>query len=299
MPAVSVIIPTYNCYSLLIGAINSVFKQSFRDYEIIVIDDGSTDNSQAIIEKKFSDKDNLKYIYQKNSGRSVARNKGISLATSKYVAFLDADDIFLPEKLLIQYNFMEQSRCPMSYTLANIVTYTNQQIYPIEYRQTYSFSGHLYPDILYIRGCIIMTPCVMIRKSTLEIVGGFDEKMHICEDLDLWRRVARYNEIIQIPHPLTEVRFRPDDLSTVNEKYCSRLFFIENAVADDPDLIPIKPPLLAEAYWSYGCSFYRHGARIKAWICFTNCALTDVVKFLRLSLSQCKQRINKIFRAKS
>ena len=103
---VSVIIPTYNNFSFIRRAINSVFNQTWKDFEIIVVDDGSTDRTRNIIQEF---ENNIVYLKQENKGPASARNRGLKIAKGKYVVFLDADDEFLPDKLSYQGNFLEEN----------------------------------------------------------------------------------------------------------------------------------------------------------------------------------------------
>src|SRR4030042_4827818 len=105
MPKVSVIIPTYNRGNLVLESIQSVFAQTFSDYEIIVIDDGSTDNTREVLHPYLS---KLTYIYEKNSGQSFARNIGILASKGEYIAFLDSDDLWEPEKLETQVKLLDK-----------------------------------------------------------------------------------------------------------------------------------------------------------------------------------------------
>ncbi len=109
MPKVSVIIPTYNCAHYLADALESVFQQTFSDYEVIVVDDGSPDNTKEVVERFITRyPSRLKYIYQPHQERSVARNNGIQAASGEYIAFLDADDQWLPHKLSIQVPILDE-----------------------------------------------------------------------------------------------------------------------------------------------------------------------------------------------
>ena len=105
MPKVSVIIPTYNRSKYVTKAIDSVLAQTYRDFEIIVVDDGSTDNTKEVL-KPYTDR--IKYLYQENTGVSAARNAGIRAAGGQWIAFLDSDDEWLPEKLSIQMDYLSR-----------------------------------------------------------------------------------------------------------------------------------------------------------------------------------------------
>jgi glycosyltransferase involved in cell wall biosynthesis len=199
MPTVSIIIPTYNRAILVKESIQSVLEQTYTDYEIIVVDDGSTDNTRETV-AAFSDK--IIYVYQQNRGRSNARNHGISLAKGNYIAFLDSDDLFLPGKLEKQVEVMEKNP-------GVLLSHTSYQCTDIEkkYIETVksgSFTGNVYPKI--IGHCPIATPTVMVRRSVFSEEIKFKETLSTGEDAILWIQIARKSPILGIEEPLSIVR---------------------------------------------------------------------------------------------
>lgn len=185
MPRVSVIVPTHNCAGYVRACIESVLEQSFQDLELIVVDDGSTDNTIDIIKPYMGDR-RLKYI--KNDvqrGLSVSRNAGITNASGELVAFLDADDIFLKDKLAKQALFMDKvRRCGISYT--NEVYHkesSGREVLSNRYR----FSG----DVLYFlkRSNFIHVSTVMVRRSIVR-PDMFDESLRSHEDWEAFLRLA-------------------------------------------------------------------------------------------------------------
>jgi len=186
-PLVSVIIPTYNRDKFIGEAIQSVLDQTFRDFEILVIDDGSTDETAGVI-KSFLD-DRVRYIYQANQGRSHARNHGLKKAAGLYIAFLDSDDLYLPGKVELQVAYLDSNpEVGMVYTSAYCVDEDGSML-----RDSYlaSISGHIYKDIAFYVPVTITLPTVMARREVFDRVGGFDEKMERFEDTDMWRRIAK------------------------------------------------------------------------------------------------------------
>lgn len=201
MPEVSVVIPTYNRAAMLQEAIQSVMAQTYRDYEVIVVDDGSTDNTRDVA-SAFSGK--VRYVLQQNRGRSAARNHGIGLAQGRYIAFLDSDDLFMPHKLAVQVSRMnEEPEAGMVYSAALNVDERGNEI-PSVYEA--SASGWIYRQVAFYVPLTITLPTVMIRTEVLRQVGGFDENMDRFEDTDMWRRVAKRYPIIGVPEPLTTLR---------------------------------------------------------------------------------------------
>lgn len=247
MPKVSVIIPTYNRAVLLRSAINSVLSQSYEDYEIIVVDDGSTDDTEKIVNELSTDK--LRYVYQENKGRSAARNYGIKLARGEYVAFLDSDDTFTPSKLEFQVQILDYNPCyGLVYSYAKIID-ENGDYLNAQYEG--NLSGWIYPDLLFIRNNVITTPTVMVRARILAELGGFDESMDICEDLDLWCRIAREYQVKQICQPLAIIRIRSSEQINILEFMAGRTRYYKNAISQNPHLYSIKNELYSEMYYAY------------------------------------------------
>jgi len=184
---ISVIIPTYNRYTLLKRALRSVFSQIYQPREVIVVDDGSTDNTQRIIEEF----PNIRYFYQKNSGVSAARNKGIAEAHCKWIAFLDADDEWKPDKLQKQVYYHKKFQDTfMSYT--DEIWIRNHKEVKIP-KKFYKIGKDAFLEN--IEYCNIAPSSVLLHKKILDTVGCFDESFEVCEDYDLWLRVACYYHI--------------------------------------------------------------------------------------------------------
>ena len=197
---VSVIIPTYNRRDLLPGAIRSVLEQDHENVEILVIDDGSTDDTgdavAAIADKR------INYHRIDHRGRSAARNYGISVARGEYVAFLDSDDIFLPGKISYQLGFMIEKNAQISHTsyLRHDTRNGDKMLVDTSY-----YDGNVYPRI--ISHCPIATPTVMIRRSFLEQYQlRFSERLDIGEDVCLWIDIAKKTQWHAIKEPLSKVR---------------------------------------------------------------------------------------------
>lgn len=196
MPWVSVIIPTYNRRELLREAIRSVLEQSFRDFELIVVDDGSDDGTREMIQREFPGL--LTYLYQENQGVSRARNRGLKLAQGEFVAFLDSDDLWLPRKLERQMAFMQSHpKAQICYT-DEIWIRRGVRVNPKKKHAKYS--GWIYPRCLPL--CIISPSSALMRRGLLEEVGGFDEELPVCEDYDLWLRISARHPIHFLPEKL-------------------------------------------------------------------------------------------------
>lgn len=196
-PFFSIIIPTFNRKNLLKIAVNSVLNQSFKDFELIIIDDGSTDKTKEMIK---SIKDNrIKYFYQKNKGVSCARNKGIKKAAGKYIAFLDSDDRFTKYKLEIVYETIKKyPKFKIFHT--NELWYRNGKILS-QKKHHAKPDGDVFDKALKL--CCISISTAVIEKNIFEKAGLFDEKLPACEDYDFWLRTACKYQVKLISDCLT------------------------------------------------------------------------------------------------
>lgn len=187
MRKVSVIIPTYNRGDYICEALDSVFAQTFQDFEVIVVDDGSTDGTRQKIKRYMP---RIKYIYQENAGVSAARNKGIAVSKGRYLAFLDSDDLWVRDKLKLQVEFMD-SNPGFGMVCCDICMLKRDQIvYPSAFqKKRFMASGYIFGNL--IRENFISTPTVMVRREVFNNIGMFDELLPVAEDYDMWLRIAR------------------------------------------------------------------------------------------------------------
>lgn len=195
MPRVSVIITTYNRASMLGEAINSVLSQQYTDLELIVVDDGSTDETKEVLSLYTP---HLTYTYQEHQGVSAARNRGVECAQGDYLAFLDSDDLWLPNKLYVQMKFMENHPNALICYTEEIWIRRGMRVNPMKKHKKYS--GMIFEYCLPL--CIISPSSVLIARSLLEEAGGFDEELEVCEDYDLWLRISACYPIYLIDTPL-------------------------------------------------------------------------------------------------
>lgn len=184
---ITVIIPTYNRYDVLKRALNSVLQQSYPPYEIIIVDDGSSDET-ALIKEEFPE---IKYIYKENGGVSSARNLGIKNAVSEWIAFLDSDDEWHEDKLKEQVQFHKENRdILISYTDEEWVRNGVTVKVPKKFCK---YGGEVFEESL--SHCIIAPSATLIHTKLLDEIGDFDENLEVCEDYDLWLRVALKHKI--------------------------------------------------------------------------------------------------------
>jgi len=184
MPAVSVIIPTFNRSEYVVRAVRSVLIQTFKDFELIVVDDGSTDNTEQSLREFASC---ITYLRQSaNRGVSAARNKGIEIAAAPWIAFLDSDDYWLEEKLSVQMEFVKQHPATVACQTEEIWIRSGKRVNPKTRHQ--KPSGTIFKASLEL--CLVSPSSVMIKRSVLDEIGPFDETLPAAEDYDLWLRIS-------------------------------------------------------------------------------------------------------------
>jgi hypothetical protein len=206
-PMVSVIIPTYNRGWTLKTALDSVLDQTYRDYELIVVDDGSTDDTPALLDAYGAD---LKVIRQANAGVSAARNTGVRAARGNYIAFLDSDDRWLPDKLRVQADFFAACPDALICQTEEIWIRNGKRVNPKKVHQ--KPSGRIFKASLAL--CLVSPSAVMLQKALFEQIGGFDETLPACEDYDLWLRISARYPVHLIAAPLIiKTGGHPDQLS--------------------------------------------------------------------------------------
>ncbi|MFB0506236.1 MAG: glycosyltransferase family 2 protein [Thermodesulfobacteriota bacterium] len=208
MARVSVVIPTYNRLSTVKDAIESVLNQTYRDFEFWVVDDGSTDGTGEAL-RTFGDK--VKYVFQNNRGVSAARNFGLRISRGKYLAFLDSDDLWEPQKLEIQVKCMEENpQFPLCYT-DEVWIRGGTRVNPKKKHAKYS--GWIFEKCLPL--CIISPSSALMKRSLFDEIGAFDETLPVCEDYDLWLRVTCRYPVLFIDKKLIVKRGgHADQLST-------------------------------------------------------------------------------------
>ncbi len=190
---ISLIIPTYNRKELLIRAIKSALNQAYKPFEIIVVDDGSKDETKEAL-KNYP----VKYIYQTNQGVSAARNRGIKESRGEWVAFLDSDDEWAREKLQKQVEFHNSNKNILfSHTGERWIRDAKEVKYPKRLKKP---RGDSFLENL--STCKIAASSILMHKKVFERIGYFDERLRVCEDYDMWLRVSFVYDIGLIEEPL-------------------------------------------------------------------------------------------------
>jgi glycosyltransferase involved in cell wall biosynthesis len=203
-PQVSVIIPTYNRAWIIKEAVDSVLMQDHKDFELIVVDDGSTDNTSDVLALYGED---VIVLFQENKGVSAARNRGIAEASGQFIAFLDSDDLWLPQKLGTQVEFFNQTPGALICQTEEVWIRNGIRVNPKNRHK--KPSGMIFEPSLEL--CLVSPSAVMIRRELLDKTGGFDETLPACEDYDLWLRISCRFPVYLIEIPLIVKRGGHDD----------------------------------------------------------------------------------------
>jgi glycosyltransferase involved in cell wall biosynthesis len=233
-PLISVIIPTYNVARYVSCAVESALAQSYRPLEVIVVDDGSTDGTAEAL-KPFGRQ--IRNVYQPNQGPAVARNRGIREATGPWLAFLDADDRWLPHKLAVQADCLAANP-NVGLVHSNLFFWdeaTGQRWQPD--RERHLFAGHCYAQFFRRNGVNLSS--VLLRRDCLDKAGVFDPRIDkpSTEDYDLWIRIARHFELAYLREPLLLYRLHPASGSK------------KMAVMFEQELYVIRKALHSDAGW--------------------------------------------------
>ena len=208
---IAVVIPCFNRKNTLPRSIDSVINQTYKPSEIILVDDGSTDGTRDLIFKSYPD---IKYFFQTKKGVSSARNKGIRESSSKWIAFLDSDDEWLPQKL-------EKQKTQLEKHPGIFISHTNEiwirnGVRVNQMKKHQKYGGYIFDKCLDI--CRMSPSSVLIHNRVLEDVGVFDEKLQVCEDYDLWLRItSKYSVLFEKELLIIKYGGHKDQLSKVKE----------------------------------------------------------------------------------
>lgn len=280
---ISVIIPAFNSAKFIDSAIDSVSCQKIYNFEIIVIDDGSTDATATVV-KRYVDLGFVRYVYQVNSGPGAARNQGLDVADGEYICFLDADDTLLPGSISKRLDFMQRHpevgmvftdlyRCRSKGDNSEAHLRDNGFLEKFESAIIESQPPEYILDSRYVplafeHSPFIKTPTVMLRKSIIEKVGGFDCSLRAAEDIDLWLRIAREFPIGYIDEPLTCWNNYQSTLTADTSRFFKdTIIFYENRLNSSATTLFEKKMLrrrLGSLLFDYGYYEIKLGHRLEA-----------------------------------
>lgn len=265
MEKVSVILPTYNSEKYLCDAIESVLNQTYRDLELIIVNDGSTDGSELIIKAYQSKYSNIIYLKQTNKGHAGARNTGIQAATGTYIAFIDSDDIWLPEKLEEQIKeFALDSE--VGFVHCNLYGFSEDKKpkvrgLPLTENQLKKYSGHIFEEYFF-REIVITTTTVLIKKSCIDDVGMFDENLsrYGSEDRELFLRILWKYRAKYVNRPLALYRNRADSAGQNYEKMIKGQQYVYHKITKLFEMpYSAYRNVMSKVYQEWAKKFYSNG----------------------------------------
>ena len=241
MPKVSVIIPTYNYGQYIARAIDSVLNQTYQDFELIVVDDGSTDNTEEIIRTKQNDK--IRYFYQENKGAPSARNKGIEESKGKYTAFLDADDEWFPSKLEKQIEKFQKASARVGLVYSGLI-YIWKENEDKAIKIVPTLRGNIF--VSFLKVTVLGSPTPLIKKNCFQKAGLFDERLPSCQDWDMWLRISKYYEVDYVPEILAKHYIHKNQIT---EKFENKIHGREIMIEKYHDYL-LKYPLILSRHFS-------------------------------------------------
>ncbi|MEN9519552.1 MAG: hypothetical protein RLZZ381_2140 [Cyanobacteriota bacterium] len=263
MPQISVIVPAYNAERTILETIQSVQQQTFQDFEIIVIDDGSQDQTVKLVQTIQDQR--LQIFAYENGGVSVARNRGISHATGEFVAFLDADDLWTIDKLELQLTALKENpKAGVAYSWTCFMD-VDEQGKPVSFLPSskYSFAGNVYKNLL-VSDFIHSGSNTLIRRAAIESTGKFDPTLKSCEDWDYWLRLATRWHFAVVPKHQLLYRRTPESLSSKVEvmKETSLIAIKKAYQAAPPELQYLKSYTLTSFHIYCASLYLQHRTEI-------------------------------------
>ena len=245
MPLISVIIPAYNAEQTISETVRSVLKQTLSDFEVIIIDDGSQDLTLEILSGITDSR--IKVFSHPNAGACVSRNRGFAQAQGEFIAFLDADDLWTPDKLEAQLAALQANpQAAVAYSWTNCIDEAGQFL---RRGNHLSLNGDIYAELL-LSDVLENGSTSLIRREALAAVGGFDESLAAAQDWDLYLRLAVNYQFVVVPSPQVLYRISTNSMSSqVLQLESASLQVIEKAFSQAPPALQhLKKPSLANLY---------------------------------------------------
>lgn len=263
MPTVSAIITTYNLGKMLPEAIDSVLRQDWKDLETIVVDDGSTDDTPEVM-RRYSGM--VQYVPQKNAGPSAARNTGVHASSGKFLAFLDGDDLWKPNKISRQLAEFEKDSA-LGLVSSDFSVDEGGEITESYFANCrFVASGMIFLNLL--RENFLLPSAAMVKRECMAAVGAWDEALRGSEDRDYWLRIARSWPIRVIPEVLTIKRNRPGNLTSNQERLTPYRILLFEKVLASGGLTSVErktvQATLSDNYWDLGYAHWNDGRRAEA-----------------------------------
>ena len=223
MPKVSVIIPAYNAAPFIRETLASVFNQTYKDFEVVIVDDGSTDETAEILA---SYGDRIRWATKEHQGQASAVNRAVSMARGEYFAYFDADDIMLPKKLEIQARYLDE------HPEVDAV-YSSDKYYCESREQTVRKRSNPLDSFNLLQDCFILRTAVMHRRACVERLGPFKEKITGSDDWDMWVRISEHYRMDFIDQVLSEYRIHGKNISQTRPKRLDHYRWVRKIIVED------------------------------------------------------------------
>lgn len=250
---VSVVIPAYNASQYIAMAIDSVLDQTLKVDEIIVIDDGSTDRTREVVAKY--EAKGVRYVHQHNQGSACARNKGVELASGRYIAFLDADDFWLPNKINLQVRTFKEN--------PGLALVSGDQIFwdqDKSFNKVREFSRRQWDSDstkqIIFENIVGNPSMVMVKRSVLQQAGLFDAKIRFGDDWDMWMRVSEIGKIGFVQEPISVYRWHKNSISQSHQRACLASYRMICRRGIRRSITPIGRPIAYLKLVRHSDSFY-------------------------------------------
>ena len=282
-PLVSVVIPAYNMERFICDAVDSALSQTYKNIEVIVIDDGSKDRTKEIL-KKYAP--NIRYIFKENAGLSAARNTGIKYAKGEYVAFLDADDRWLSQKIEKQIKAFNESDSIGLISCGVRMINESGDILAVDKKEEIYSNKNKFIEKLYLSNFVSGGSQAVVKRSCFEKVGFFDENIQSSEDWDMWLRIAEQFDIRFVKEVLVEALVRTASLSSASnaeKMITSDMYVIKKTFerVSAAKIIFVKPKAYSYRYFSAAHAFDKFGNIKKA----RKYIIRSIITYPRPSLS--------------
>lgn len=245
-PRVTVVISTYNAAGTLAETLASVAAQTYRDFELVVVDDGSTDETPSLLARHEAMWPWLRWTRQANAGASAARMRAVGMARGEFIAFLDSDDLWLPDKLALQMAAFDRNQ-------STALVFTDERDFSeagdaalSRFQQKPPARGRVLDSLFY--GNYILNSTVMVRKDALLDAGGLNPSQRVHEGIDLWLRIAEQHDFDYVDKVLVRYRVRTDSISHADLLACQRrdLEIMDYWMARRPDLFAAGSPRIRQ-----------------------------------------------------
>jgi glycosyltransferase involved in cell wall biosynthesis len=279
-PKVSVVIPCYNSENWIKETLISVFNQTYNNIEIIIIDDGSKDNTRKVLNKYILD-DKIKYFNQENKGPASARNLGIEKSTGKYIAFLDSDDIWINNKIETQVSFLENNSC-YQLVLTDLLIIDEKGDLLFEKKNKLPIERHKIIKNIFLGKITMYTPTILVRKKSIEKIGGFNEDLIHLEDHFMLMKFASEFNIYHLKDFLVKRRKTSNSMSgKIQPKKILKHYkkFINKSLNEFPFLYKYKNLQLSKTYQIVGKKHMSYNNRVKSLKFFLKSIKFDLFSF--------------------